>query len=262
MLLFQLFRSIDSHSANFNKAYNRAVDNSICMAYLHFIKKAEKFIYIENQYFLGSCQSWKRHKKSGCYNLVPLEIAKKIVYKIERNERFAVYIVIPMHPEGIPEESSVQEILRWESETMKMMYKKISHALQKTNCSHSPLDYLRFFCLGNRETSVGAASEAPSKSAHPRQRKVYARRKLTDIYITSPFNSFVCSFMIYVHSKLMIVDDEYAILGSANINERSLAGDRDTEICIGGYQPGHVYKNGNTPRGEVLSALLPAPWTA
>jgi phosphatidylserine/phosphatidylglycerophosphate/cardiolipin synthase-like enzyme len=39
-------------------------------------------------------------------------------------------------------------------------------------------------------------------------------------------------YMIYVHCKLMIVDDRFVILGSANINERSMAGDRDTEICV------------------------------
>ena len=34
--------------------------------------------------------------------------------------------------------------------------------------------------------------------------------------------------MIYVHSKLLIVDDEYLLVGSANINQRSLDGDRDS----------------------------------
>lgn len=34
--------------------------------------------------------------------------------------------------------------------------------------------------------------------------------------------------IIYVHSKLMIVDDKRAIIGSANINDRSLLGDRDS----------------------------------
>jgi phosphatidylserine/phosphatidylglycerophosphate/cardiolipin synthase-like enzyme len=38
--------------------------------------------------------------------------------------------------------------------------------------------------------------------------------------------------MIYIHSKLMIVDDRYLILGSANLNERSLAGDRDSGDCV------------------------------
>lgn len=48
-------------------------------------------------------------------------------------------------------------------------------------------------------------------------------------------------FMIYVHSKGMIVDDEYVILGSANINQRSMEGTRDTEIAMGAYQPHHTW---------------------
>ena len=43
--------------------------------------------------------------------------------------------------------------------------------------------------------------------------------------------------MIYVHSKMAIFDDEYIIIGSANINERSMNGKRDTEMAFGGYQP-------------------------
>lgn len=38
--------------------------------------------------------------------------------------------------------------------------------------------------------------------------------------------------IVYVHSKLMIVDDKFVILGSANINDRSLLGSRDSEIGV------------------------------
>merc|ERR1719245_2342294 len=44
-------------------------------------------------------------------------------------------------------------------------------------------------------------------------------------------------FPIYVHSKMMIVDDAYIIVGSANINQRSMAGTRDTEMAVGCWQP-------------------------
>jgi phospholipase D1/2 len=44
--------------------------------------------------------------------------------------------------------------------------------------------------------------------------------------------------MIYVHSKLAIFDDTYIIIGSANINQRSMDGSRDTEICVGGFEEG------------------------
>jgi len=37
---------------------------------------------------------------------------------------------------------------------------------------------------------------------------------------------------IYIHSKLLIADDRVAILGSANINDRSMLGDRDSELAI------------------------------
>ena len=37
---------------------------------------------------------------------------------------------------------------------------------------------------------------------------------------------------IYVHSKLMIIDDVAAIIGSANINDRSMQGSRDSEIAV------------------------------
>ncbi len=37
---------------------------------------------------------------------------------------------------------------------------------------------------------------------------------------------------MYVHSKLMIVDDNACIIGSANINDRSMLGMRDSEIAV------------------------------
>lgn len=58
--------------------------------------------------------------------------------------------------------------------------------------------------------------------------------------------------MIYVHAKGMIVDDEYVIVGSANINQRSMAGSRDTEIAMGGYQPRHTWtERKRHPHGQV-----------
>jgi hypothetical protein len=38
--------------------------------------------------------------------------------------------------------------------------------------------------------------------------------------------------MVYVHSKMMIVDDKFIVVGSANLNQRSLEGFRDSEICL------------------------------
>lgn len=45
-------------------------------------------------------------------------------------------------------------------------------------------------------------------------------------------NGDLISELIYVHSKLLIVDDRLVICGSANINDRSMIGKRDSEVAL------------------------------
>lgn len=45
-------------------------------------------------------------------------------------------------------------------------------------------------------------------------------------------NCFQVTELVYVHSKLMIVDDDTVIIGSANINDRSMNGTRDSEMAV------------------------------
>ncbi|KAL5201158.1 hypothetical protein ABZP36_035512 [Zizania latifolia] len=244
----QVFRSIDSGSlkgfpsdckeaSKQNLIFRKdlIIDKSIQTAYVRAIRSAQHFIYIENQYFLGSSYAWPSYVNSGADNLVPIELALKIASKIRAGERFAVYVVIPMWPEGVPTTASVQEILFFQAQTMEMMYRIIAQELKANNIENAhPQDYLNFYCLGNREeASSNGSPESTDKSAAALARK-YRR------------------FMIYVHGKGMIVDDEYVILGSANINQRSLAGSRDTEIAMGAYQPHHAWSTkGSHPRGQV-----------
>lgn len=58
-------------------------------------------------------------------------------------------------------------------------------------------------------------------------------------------------FMIYVHSKFLVTDDEVAIIGSANINMRSMAGTRDTEIAAAIFQPDHLCEPLHSPAPSV-----------
>ncbi|KAI3710915.1 hypothetical protein L2E82_40711 [Cichorium intybus] len=251
----QVFRSIDSNSVkgfpkdpkdatskNLVCGKNVLIDMSIHTAYVKAIRAAQHFIYIENQYFLGSSFNWSNYKTLGANNLIPMEIALKIANKIRANERFAAYIVIPMWPEGSPTSTAVQRILFWQNKTMQMMYEVIYKALQEVGLEnvYEPRDYLNFFCLGTRESSHGAEptfEEKGSNSANSPQSLSRKNRR----------------FMIYVHSKGMIVDDEYVILGSANINQRSLEGSRDTEIAMGAYQPYHTWAHRrSSPHGQVF----------
>ena len=60
---------------------------------------------------------------------------------------------------------------------------------------------------------------------------------------------------------MTIIDDDYVIIGSPNINQRSLAGDRDTEIAIGGYQPTHTVQMEGEPRGDIHTYRM-ALWSS
>ncbi|KAJ7944851.1 Phospholipase D [Quillaja saponaria] len=249
----QVFRSIDSNSVkgfpkdptdatrkNLVCGKNVLIDMSIHTAYVKAIRAAQNFIYIENQYFLGSSYNWDSHKDLGANNLIPMEIALKIAHKIKENERFSAYIIIPMWPEGIPTSTATQRILFWQHKTMQMMYEVIYKALQEAGLEnkYEPQDYLNFFCLGNREVadSKGSSDARNSTVAKTPQELTQRNRR----------------FMVYVHSKGMIVDDEYVILGSANINQRSMEGTRDTEIAMGAYQPHHTRGNKQFgPHGQV-----------
>ncbi|KAK9740079.1 hypothetical protein RND81_03G009700 [Saponaria officinalis] len=246
----QIFRSIDSgsvkgfpkdvqlaESQNLVCAKSLVIDRSIQTAYVEAIRSAQHFIYIENQYFLGSSYAWPSYRNAGADHLIPMELALKIASKIRAEERFAVYVVIPMWPEGVPSSNSVQEILFWQGQTMEMMYDMIAKELKAMNIEDAhPQDYLNFYCLGNREPPLDLPDSAQqSKNSDG----------------VSPSQKFR-RFMIYVHAKGMIADDEYVILGSANINQRSMAGSRDTEIAMGAYQPHYTWGNKNRhPYGQV-----------
>lgn len=47
---------------------NLVIDKSIHTAYVKAIRSAQHFIYIENQYFLGSSYAWPSYKNSGVLN--------------------------------------------------------------------------------------------------------------------------------------------------------------------------------------------------
>lgn len=249
----QVFRSIDSNSVkgfpkdsrdaiqkNLVCGKNVLIDMSIHTAYVKAIRAAQHFIYIENQYFIGSSFNWTSYKNLGADNIIPMEIALKIANKIRANERFAAYIVVPMWPEGVPTGAATQRILFWQHKTMQMMYETIYKALVEVGLEEAftPQDYLNFFCLGNREAVDGSETPGTTSPTAANTPQAHSRKNRR--------------FMIYVHSKGMIVDDEYVILGSANINQRSMEGTRDTEIAMGAYQPHYTWaRKLSNPRGQI-----------
>ncbi len=210
----QVYRSIDKvhwaapkaeelnpYAQPFKWPLQRSYEASIEDAYVSAIRSANEFIYIESQYFIGSGASWGR---SSVKNRIPEAIVNRTLEKIRRKESFHTYVVLPMFPEGTPSDDSMQGIRGLQWSTIKYMIKELGSAWE---------DYLSFYFVA--QWSNQDLYDPKKIKTRPERLKASQR------------------YMIYVHSKLMIVDDKYVIIGSANLNERSLAGDRDTEICVG-----------------------------
>ena len=249
----QIFRSCTSDSIVIDQDKENTltgkrghlIDNSIFKAYVQSIRTAKHFIYIENQYFLGSAYSWNSNRDAKTHHTLPREIVSKIVQSIESGQKFTVYITIPMYPEGDPTSMASQEILFWQRRTMESMYFRIGNAIRMKGLDTKPTDYLMFFCLGKRET----AEDVPDTLEDPPEDSPASRARES---IRHP---------VYVHSKLMIVDDDYIIVGSANINQRSMAGSRDSEIAMGAFQVDFLADTEDIAKGDVHTFRL-ALWSA
>jgi phospholipase D1/2 len=200
----QVFRSIDDASVEgfpsdpaeaaamgLTSGKDVTVDRSIQVGYVEAIRRARRFIYIENQYFLGGCASWAEDRDAGCLNLVPVEIALKVAAMIRRGERFAAYVVTPMWPEGPAADEAMQAILLWNRRTVEMMYGIVMEAIYDAGLRGQahPCDYLNFFCLGNREAPL------PGEYSPPEAPEVDTDYWRAQVNRRGP---------IYVHAKLMI----------------------------------------------------------
>lgn len=157
---------------------------------------AESFVYIENQFFTSL--AGHMHNHIGQALLVRLRRA------IRGGESFRVIVLIPAHPEGVLDSPNVLRTLDYEYETIC----RTERSLFGTLLAEFPDVSLRRFIFFGSLRNWG--------------------RLLPGDIAGQP----VVQNMIYVHSKLLIADDRVAVVGSANINDRSLQGDRDSEIGV------------------------------
>jgi len=196
--------------------------------------------YIESQYFLSSSHWWTNEKNRSvkCSNGIAIELALKICEKIAKGERFAVYILLPMWCEGLPDSEANQEILYWQWSTIEMMHRVVQEAIDErvatsTDSGLEVTDYLNFYCLGNREVKDDRAT--PTVPVSPDEKVLAETRR----------------HQIYIHSKFMIVDDEVALIGTANVNQRSMDGCRDSEIMMTSWHPKYLATEASIAKGKL-----------
>lgn len=190
----QVIRSVGQWSAGTTLPDER----SIHAAYCSLIDRAEHFVYIENQFFISGMDG-----DDIIQNRVLEAMYSRIMRAHREGQRFRVIIVIPLLPgfQGGVDDSgaaSVRFIMHWQFRTI---CRGRSSLLQRLQDSLGPQarDYVSFHGLRN-----------------------YGRLE----------NGPLATSQVYVHSKLMIVDDRFVLIGSANINDRSLLGSRDSEMGV------------------------------
>jgi phosphatidylserine/phosphatidylglycerophosphate/cardiolipin synthase-like enzyme len=199
------------HRTELQWSLSEGYEHSIQNAYRQAIRQAEKFIYIENQYFIGSGARWAVDPDKRIQNDIPAEIVKRILDRRRSNVPFHVYIIMPMYPEGSPVSVKYIPVRHYEWKTMEWMIQQLYEV-----SGPSWEDYLSFHFLANWHYI-----EPSSITAGSRLTRVAGNQR----------------YMVYVHSKFMIIDDRYVLFGSANLNERSQSGNRDSEIACG-FWPG------------------------
>ncbi|XP_066219404.1 phospholipase D2 isoform X2 [Saccopteryx leptura] len=172
------------------------LENSILNAYLHTIRESQHFLYIENQFFI-SCSDGRT-----VLNKVGDEIVDRILKAHKQGQCFRVYVLLPLLPgfEGDISTgggNSIQAILHFTYRTLCRGEYSILHRL-KAAMGTAWRDYMSICGLRTHGELGG----------HP------------------------VSELIYIHSKMLIADDRTVIIGSANINDRSLLGKRDSELAV------------------------------
>ena len=200
----QVLRSSCIWSAGIQKK-----ENSILNAYIQLIREAKHYIYIENQFFVS--KPFDEEDRKNCkhrkllsdlvQNTIAYEIRQRIIRAYEEGKKFRVMVFIPLLPgfAGEPEESGTLQIIL-----------KYTYAAICRNYGTSIIEKLREVMGEDWKKYIG----------------FYSLRNHGLV------NGIPTTEIIYIHSKLMIVDDKKVIMGSANINDRSMLGDRDSEFCV------------------------------
>ena len=157
-------------------------------------------------------------------------IAKRIEKAIWDKTDFHVYMVIPVHPEGTLDTLNIMTQLHLTMQSLvfgkKSLVNRIRRALMAANVREknrnltpaAAMEIVDKYDDDELQAEIGSDWEKYLTLLNLRNWDTLQKRPVTE--------------QIYVHSKLLIADDRVAILGSANINDRSQLGDRDSELAV------------------------------
>jgi phospholipase D1/2 len=130
-------------------------------------------------------------------NRILKALYERVKIAIQKQEQFKIIVVLPVHPAGDPTSYPIRYIMKYTYESIN----RPGSLIYRLKAEFPGVDlskYLGFYALRN----------------------------------WGMLNGIPVTEQIYVHAKLMIVDDRVVIVGSANINDRSMLGSHDSEIGL------------------------------
>lgn len=232
----QVLRSSAEWSQGIKREY------SIYNAYMECIFKAKHFVYIENQFFITTTSADDK--------LIKNKIGQAIVERIKRahkeKQKFRVIVVIPIAPgfegdftQADRKSMPLRSVTQYQYRSISRGKNSVFEQLKKANI---PIDqYIGFYSLRNWG-KVKRPSFSPNILLDGKKKKRNRSRSNTisdehsgenqsNLYPEDGRMDYVTE-QVYIHSKLVIIDDKIVICGSANLNDRSQLGNRDSEIAI------------------------------
>jgi phosphatidylserine/phosphatidylglycerophosphate/cardiolipin synthase-like enzyme len=180
----------------------RNYEKSIHKAMLQAIYLAHEYIYLESQYF-----TQMQDGEGNVHNRIPDALVEKIIMMHNAGKPFHVYLVLPLLPNGEPGGMIYVEPVR------ELQYNTLTECMRKIEAAtgESWSKYLSVISFAQWHGANDKPCSENTRAALVRHNSRYP---------------------VYVHSKCAIFDNTHAIIGSANINERSMDGQTDGEIAI------------------------------
>lgn len=232
------------------------------------ISKAEHYIYIENQFFVSAfgassidpesklspvAKSISPSLDTWATRLLPDDetpqnpVAEWLGDRIKRavfshmQQAFHVYIVLPVYPEGRLDDPAIVAQIHLTRQSLVFGSQSLLNRIRRSLWVKQQLELQT---VPRREwwkkiTELEEQCGDKYKTIPLEACNEYVT--LLNLRDHVELNGRAVTEQIYVHSKLMIVDDRYVLVGSANINDRSLQGDRDSELAVLISDTAHCY---------------------
>ncbi|KAL7275374.1 hypothetical protein RUND412_001679 [Rhizina undulata] len=125
--------------------------------------------------------------------------------------------------------SKIEQNTGVEYEDIQAAHAQVVIDLDSSSLSHEPLEINQRFEHGIQGAGKTKGKDSIAEDAMNGSKKVNDEdwdgdeKRERDCYINEE---------LYVHGKVLLVDDKYAVIGSSNINDRSQVGNHDSELSV------------------------------